>query len=165
MDQIILAIIGSSTLGAIAGGVVSWLLNRKKFVAEVKQLESEVKHTVAQTAALTVTTYQSWVTDLQGRTSELEHRRHRDQERIISLEREVETIKAERREYSARAKMMARVLAVVINLLDGHVTESLWDIATAADISSEDIEWLKNIIDEVGADVDLSVTKDGKPAT
>ena len=148
MDQIIVAIIGSSTLSAMVGGVVGWLLNRKKFNAEVE-------HTVVKTASLAADTYRVWVVDLQTRIDGLESARRRHVEHMAELEADIVRLKVERREYSSRTRMMARVMVVILNLLDERTNTDLCNIAGTANISQDDIRWLKEIMDEVVADVDL----------
>lgn len=148
MNNIIIAIIGSGALGAVLGGVVSWLLNRKLF-------EAEVEHTVTQSASEAVTMYRSWSNDLLKRLDDLEAVRRRDAKRIGELEADTARLKVERREYTGRTRMMARVLVVILHLLDGAVNTNLCDIATDANISPDDIQWLRRIMDEVIEDVEL----------
>lgn len=120
--DILIAIIGSS----IAGAIVSWFLNRKLFKAQVDQ-------TIVKAASDIVDMYKELNNDLK--------------ERVECLEKKVRVLQNDRKIYYSRMKMMARVIVVILGMVNG--SNRLQDIAEDACIGEEDMEFLMDMVEEV----------------
>lgn len=114
------------TSGA-GGALVSWLLNRELFRAQVSKTATETADTI-------VGMYREINTELR--------------KRVRDLETEVDTLKASQCTYDARIGMMARVITAILAKIntDETVAEQLADIKDEAKITEEDLVFLKQII-------------------